>query len=76
MERFQRGVTGVYSKGMYSENDRIMLMCVVSPKEVPYVVNMVRNIDKKSFVVVTNAHEVLGEGFQMSTEYDKIQKTY
>ena len=73
---FDRGITGLKSVGMYSGSDSLMLMCVVSPKEVPYVVNMVRNIDKKSFVVVTNAHEVLGEGFQMSTEYDKIQKTY
>lgn len=73
---FDRGITGIKSVGMYSGSDSLMLMCVVSPKEVPYVVHMVRSIDKKSFVVVTNAHEVLGEGFKMSTEYDKIQKTY
>ncbi len=74
INHFDRGITGLRSVGMYSGSDSLMLMCVVSPKEVPYVVNMVRSIDKKSFVVVTNAHEVLGEGFKTVTEYDTIKK--
>lgn len=64
INRFERGVTGIKSVGMYSGNSALLLMCVVSPKQAPYVVNMVRDIDKKSFVIVTDAREVLGEGFK------------
>ncbi len=76
IKHFERGITGLKSVGMYSGSDSLMLMCVVSPKEVPYVVHMVRSIDKKSFVVVTDAREVLGEGFKTITDYDKIDKSY
>lgn len=72
MTRFDRGVTGVYSRGVYSRNDGLLLLCVVSPKEVPYVVSAVRSIDKKAFVVINDSREVLGEGFKTETEYDKI----
>ena len=73
---FKRGITGLKSVGMYSGSDSLMLVCVVSPKEVPYVVHMVRSIDKKSFIVITDAREVVGEGFKMVTEYDNINKVY
>ncbi len=76
INHFERGITGLKSVGMYSGADSLMLMCVVSPKEVPYVVNMVRSIDKRSFVIVTDAREVLGEGFKTITEYDRIDKGY
>lgn len=74
MDNFERGVTGIYSKGLYSGNDGIMLLCVVSPKEVPYLVHMVRSVDKNAFIIISEAREVLGEGFKIETEYDKIKK--
>ena len=72
MKNFERGVTGIYSKGLYSEEDKIMLLCVVSPKELPSLIYTVRNIDKNAFTIVFDAREVLGEGFKLKTEYDKI----
>lgn len=76
MKHFDRGITGIYSKGIYTESEGLMLLCVVSPKEVPYVVHMVRSIDKKAFIVINDSREVLGEGFKTETEYDKIEKQY
>lgn len=73
---FDRGITGIYSQGLYSGGENLMLLCVVSPKEVPYVVHMVRNIDPRAFVVINDSREVLGEGFKTETEYDKIDKKY
>ncbi len=72
MNSFDRGITGIYSKGLYSGEDNLMLICVVSPKEVPYIINMVRKIDESAFVIISDAREVLGEGFKERTEYDKI----
>ena len=74
MQRFERGVTGIQSKGMYSEKNSLMLLCVVSPKELPILVNMVRSLDKRAFITISDAREVVGEGFQEHTPYDKIQK--
>lgn len=76
LEKFHRGVTAVYSKGGYTDNDGMMLFCVVSPKQVPYVVGMVRGIDRRAFIVISDSREVLGEGFKTETEYDKIEVKY
>ena len=60
----QRGVTGLFCKGMYSGEKRIALMCIVSPREVPKIMDIIKNIDEESFVVITDVREVLGEGFK------------
>ncbi|MCR5271536.1 MAG: YitT family protein [Lachnospiraceae bacterium] len=63
MEKLDRGVTGVKSIGMYSGMDRCMLYCVVSSKEIVQIKDIVAEIDPRAFVIVTDAREVLGEGF-------------
>lgn len=63
MEKMGRGVTGIYAKGMYSGSDRNMLYCVVSKKEIVTLKEIVMQMDAHAFVIVTDAREVLGEGF-------------
>ena len=63
MEEMERGVTGLNGRGMYSGNRKNVLICVVSKKEIVQVKDIVSKIDKHSFVIVTDAREVLGEGF-------------
>ncbi len=63
-----RGVTGLYAKGMYSGEEKCMLYCVVSQKEIVEVKEMVAMVDPDAFVIVSDAREVLGEGF---LEYQK-----
>lgn len=58
-----RGVTGIKVKGMYSGNDKKMLFCVVGQKQVVEVTDIVSSKDKNAFMVVTDAREVMGEGF-------------
>lgn len=65
-----RGITGIYSKGFYSGTDRILLLCVVSPKELPSLVRTVRSIDQNAFIIISDAREVFGEGFKLKTAYD------
>ena len=64
IDTFERGVTGVYSKGIYTGQDNMMLLCVVSPKQLPRLVNKVKEIDKDAFIIVNEVREVLGEGFK------------
>lgn len=60
---FDRGVTGIFVKGMYTFEDKMMLLCIVSPKEVPMLVRKVAETDKKAFIIISDVHEVVGEGF-------------
>lgn len=63
LEDLDRGVTGLYAKGMYSGNDKCMLYCVVSQKEIVSVKELVAEVDPNAFVIVSDAREVFGEGF-------------
>lgn len=63
MTELERGVTGLNGIGMYSGNAKNVLFCVVSKKEIVLVKDIVSKIDDHSFVIVTDAREVLGEGF-------------
>lgn len=63
MQNLGRGVTGVAATGMYSGDAKNMLYCVVSKKEIIELKDIIARLDKKAFVIVTDAREVLGEGF-------------
>lgn len=63
LKELDRGVTGLYAKGMYSGEDKCMLYCVVSQKEIVAVKEIVAEVDPNAFVIVSDAREVLGEGF-------------
>lgn len=64
MKELNRGITGLNAKGMYSGKEKCMLYCVVSKKQIVELKELVLKIDKNAFVIVTDAREVLGEGFQ------------
>ena len=62
--RMHRGVTGLYTRGMYAKTDGITLMCVVRAKEIPSLMAIVSGIDDRAFTVVSDVRNVLGEGFR------------
>lgn len=62
----KRGVTGLYGKGMYRDKDKLVLICAVSRRDVYKIKELALRIDEKSFIVITNAREVLGKGFKES----------
>ena len=63
MTRMGRGVTGLAAKGMYSDETKNMLFCVVSRKEIVEIKEIVSEYDPKAFFIVSDAREVFGEGF-------------
>ena len=63
LEKLDRGVTGLRAVGMYSGDEKCVLYCVVSKKEIVDLKEIVVSIDKNAFVIVSDAREVLGEGF-------------
>ena len=62
--KISRGTTGIYSKGMYTNEEKMMLMCIASRREVIQIRNIAKKIDVKSFIAITNVREVYGKGFK------------
>ncbi len=63
LTQMDRGVTGISATGMYSNKDKKMLFCVVSRKEIVRITEIAQRIDPRSFVIVSDVREVVGEGF-------------
>lgn len=59
-----RGSTGLYGKGMYTNEEKLILMCAVGRRDIARVKKIAKKIDPKCFIVITNSREVLGEGFK------------
>jgi uncharacterized membrane-anchored protein YitT (DUF2179 family) len=59
-----RGVTGLKGTGKYTSTEKEVLFSIVGPREIPLMKRVIKEIDPKAFVVVTDVHEVLGEGFK------------
>lgn len=63
-DKVKRGVTGLYGKGMYSDKDKLVLICAASRRDISKIKDVSKKIDRKCFIVIANAREVLGEGFK------------
>jgi uncharacterized membrane-anchored protein YitT (DUF2179 family) len=64
LEDMERGVTVMNATGGYTGEARTVLYVVVSRAEIAQVKRMVHEADPHAFMVIGNAHEALGEGFQ------------
>ena len=63
INNLNRGVTSFKGKGMYKGDEKDILLCVFTPKEISDVKNIIKNIDKNAFILITNINEVIGQGF-------------
>ena len=63
LKEMDRGVTALDARGMYSGNRKDVLFCVVSRKEIAQLKELIVGHDAQAFVIVSDAREVLGEGF-------------
>lgn len=60
----ERGATGLYGKGMYNGDDKLIIMCVTKRFNVVKVKEVVRRIDKDAFIIISDVREVYGKGFK------------
>lgn len=58
-----RGVTAMQGKGMYTGNERSILICALTVTEVHNLKAVVAKEDPQAFVIVSPAQEILGRGF-------------
>ncbi|AZR72199.1 hypothetical protein BBF96_01575 [Anoxybacter fermentans] len=64
LHKMDRGVTTLYGSGGYTGRKKNVLLVIVTRSEVTELKHLVHRIDPKSFVIITEVHEVMGEGFQ------------
>ena len=63
-KKISKGTTGLYGKGMYTNQEKLVLMCAASRGDVARVKQVAREIDSNSFIIIANAREVVGLGFK------------
>ena len=63
MEKMHRGITRFPASGVYTQQEKSVLLCVVSIKQIPYLKEIVMEIDENSFLIVGDVREVMGNGF-------------
>lgn len=59
-----RGCTFLKGEGSYSRNEKKVVMCACSNKQMYTVRRMVRKIDPMAFTVIMESNAVVGEGFK------------
>lgn len=60
----ERGVTILHGTGAYTLDTRPVLYCVITRSEIQQLKTIVHEADPDAFMVIGQAHEALGEGFQ------------
>lgn len=67
-EDLGRGVTFISGQGYYSQKDLKIIYCIVARNEMIKMKELIHTIDPKAFITITEAHEILGEGFTFVNE--------
>jgi uncharacterized membrane protein len=64
MDEMRRGVTGLNATGMYTGEEKSMLICALTDTEISHLKNLVHETDPEAFVIVSPAKGVVGKGFE------------
>jgi uncharacterized membrane-anchored protein YitT (DUF2179 family) len=64
LSQMDRGVTSLSARGMFTGEERPVLLCVINWRETLRLRTLVSGIDPNAFMVATDVREALGEGFQ------------
>ena len=60
----ERGCTFIKAQGSYSEEEREVVMCACSNKQMFAIRSAVMEVDPDAFIVILDSNEVVGEGFK------------
>ena len=59
-----RGVTLLHAKGAYTHEEKQVIMCVIKRPQIAEIRRLVRMLDPNAFLVVSDAKNVFGNGFE------------
>ncbi len=63
-----RGITLLHGQGYYKRHNTYVLLCAVKRKQLAQLKEAVNSVDPNAFVILQDAHQVLGDGFK---RYDR-----
>ena len=66
----QRGSTFLNGQGVYSGNDTKVILTAIKKQQIGELKELVVQIDPNAFIIVQEAHQVLGDGFARYSKYD------
>lgn len=58
-----RGITILEGKGGYTDSNKSVLIVVVNKNQEVHLKKLIKKVDKNAFIIVSDVHEVFGEGF-------------
>lgn len=62
-DKLGRGVTYLYAQGYYSRGDTKVILSAVKKGQLAQLKELVVSVDPDAFIIVQEAHQVLGDGF-------------
>jgi uncharacterized membrane-anchored protein YitT (DUF2179 family) len=74
LQEMNRGVTAYQCKGMYTGEDKVMLLCIIKTEQIAELKAIVQQEDPLAFVVLSNTNEVMGRGFTLPLEMGERKK--
>ena len=69
-DRLDRGVTMLQGKGWYSGQDKQVILSAIKKRQVSELKQLVTEIDPTAFIILQEAHQVLGDGFKRYNKND------
>lgn len=63
-QELKKGATNFYGKGSFTQEDKMIVMCVAKRRDIERIKSITKKIDSKAFIVISDAREVLGLGFK------------
>ncbi|WP_235379283.1 YitT family protein [Pseudoflavonifractor phocaeensis] len=70
VHQLERGVTILHGQGGWSGEEKQILMCAFKQRQIVAVKQAVKELDPDAFLIVCDAHEVLGLGFRHYQQHD------
>ena len=68
-EKLDRGATYLHGEGSYTGKEKKVVLTAVKRQQVTDLKRLVVEIDPDAFIIVQDAHQVLGDGFARYSKY-------
>jgi len=68
-EKLDRGATFLHGEGSFSHADTKVVLTAVKKQQIAELKELVMDIDPKAFLIVQEAHQVLGDGFSRYSKH-------
>lgn len=69
-EKLDRGVTYLHGQGYYHKKDMKVILTAIKRRQVAELKELAAEIDPDAFVIIQEAHQVLGDGFRRYSKDD------